>query len=699
MTKQGAAGAKWAWMGAARRAALLAALGLLAVPSGALAHPERPSYWPNPNPDTAVTPAAGGKVPNARTLDSAVTGQGPGDVRIVCQGTHGSVSMDRARDAIAVAKQGFRLRPTEPVTIYDNQRANHLLSINQALANRCRFHSVQAAVNASGNNDRVVIMPGRYTEPASRAAPTNDPRCAPSLYQTQANGQTAPSFEYQATCPNDQNLIYVQGREIAGPPPDPPLDNRQGIPASELGPCLRCNFQIEGSGPRPEDVILDAGKNYINPLNAGAKPGAAVGRCTNPDTCYTKHVVLRADRADGFVAKNLLTRGGREFGIYTEEIDGYLLDKTKFFWNADYGQLSFTSDHGVIQNCEGFGSGDSVVYPGAAPETGSQADTSFYPDAPRYNTTVTKCDLHGSALGYSGSMGNAVRITDNDIYGNVTGIASDTLSSGGHPGFPADSSQIDHNMIYSNNLDLYVDRPPVEPLVPVPLGTGIIYPGMNDARVHHNRIFDNWRFGAMLFAVPDALTSAGGAEGNVNPGISCPGAPQNGISTSCGNQFFANAMGRPPAGFRFPAALDAFGADHSTGPGPKPNGLDFWWDEFSGNTKDCWFNNNGFDGTPGSITGPGAGAPPSVLPSNCSTSVGGGDPVKTQYLIECSNGPDNDTGPTDCDWWRPAPKPQTAAASRAAAKQTTAFRRYARTKEAHRLLDRMKDLAAVEGHP
>ena len=134
-------------------------------------------------------------------------------------------------------------------------------------------------------------------------------------------------------------------------------------------------------------MILDAGKGYANPSSPGAKPGGAAG-CDNPDNCYTKHVVLRADRADGFVATNLLTRGGREFGIYTEEIDGYLLARTKFFWNADYGQLSFTSDHGLIRNCEGFGSGDSVVYPGAAPETGSQADTSFYPDAPRYNTVV-----------------------------------------------------------------------------------------------------------------------------------------------------------------------------------------------------------------------------------------------------------------------------------------------------------------------
>ncbi len=461
---------------------------------------------------------------------------------------------------------------------------------------------------------------------------------------------------------------------------------------------MRCNFQIEGSGPRPEDVILDAGKGYVNPSSPGAKPGGT-GGCDNPDDCYTKHVVLRADRADGFVARNLLTRGGREFGIYTEEIDGYVLARTKFFWNADYGQLSFTSDHGQIRNCEGFGSGDSVVYPGAAPETGSQADTSFYPDAPRYNTVVRWCDLHGSALGYSGSMGNAVRITQNHIYGNVTGIASDTLSSAGHPGFPADYSRIDHNRIYSNNLDLYVDNPPVEPLVAVPLGTGIIYAGMNDARVNNNYIFDNWRNGSMLFAVPDAVTSGGGAEGNINPGISCPGAPDNGISTSCGNQFDTNHMGRAPSRFNFPGAVSMFGNDHSSGPGPHPNGTDFWWDEFVGNTGNCWFDNVGADGTAGSVTGPGTGTPPDPLPSNCNTSVGSGDPAKEAYLIECSNGPDNDTGPTDCDWWRPAPRPTSVSARSENAQRKQAFRNYAETDQAHDLLDRMTGFAGFEDRP
>jgi hypothetical protein len=620
----------------------------LALPTLAFAHLERPSYWPDPAPDTGVTPAAGGEVPTARSLSSAVTAAGPGDVLVVCQGPEGGDSLDALEASVTKArKQGYRLRPSQDKIKLSKNKASELREINAALAEECAYDSVQRAVFDAGNNDRIVIMPGRYTEPQSRSAPENDPACNPSLLQEDASGDLAPSYEYQVTCPNDQNLIYVQGRAVAGDPTVPPLSDRQGIPAQELGPCVRCNLQIEGSGVKPEDVILDGGTDYEG-RGPRAKPGD-----------YAKHVVLRVDRADGFVGRNFLMRGAREHGFYAEEVDGILLDRVKFFWAADYGHLSFTTDHNRVQNCEGFGAGDAVVYPGGSPETGSQA-TDFYPDAPRENTVITKCDLHGSALGYSGSMGNAVRITNNHVYGNSTGIQSDTLSSAGHPGFPTDSSEIDHNYIYSNNLDLYRANSPVEILVPVPIGTGILYPGMNDANVHHNWIFDNWRDGAMLFSVPDALTNGGGAEGDIFPGVSCPGAPENGISTSCNNRFHHNKLGRAPNGVRLPPkALNKFGNVHAHDDAQPatPNGNDFWWGEFfDANTGNCWFSNTGANGTAGSVTGPGEAGrspadPPQALPSNCETSVGSDDSAKLEYLIECSNGPDEDTGPNDCDWW------------------------------------------------
>jgi hypothetical protein len=662
----------------------------VALPGVAMAHLERPSYWPDPAPDTSVTPPAGGAVPFARPLTSAVTGKGPGDVRVVCQGKRSlKLALRSIRDA---RTNGYRVRPSQPKVFYGKKQARRMASINRKLFKRCGYDSIQQAVVDSGNNDRVVIMPGRYTEPRSRRAPKDDKRCNPELLQTDASGDATPSFAYQSKCPNDQNLIYVQGREVVGEPLAAPKEDRQGIPEQELGKCVRCNLQIEGSGAKPTDVIMDAGKKY-----EGSGPEAK-------PLGYAKHVVLRVDRADGFVGRNWTTRGGLEFGFYTEETDGTLLDRTAFYWNADYGHLSFTSDHQLVKNCDGMGAGDAAIYPGAAPETGSQA-TDFYPDAPRANTVITKCDMRNSALGYSGSMGNAVRITNNHIYGNTTGIASDTLSSAGHPGFPADSAEVDHNFIYSNNFNVYSKDAPVKPLVTVPIGTGIIYAGFNDAKVHDNWFFDNWRDGTMLLAVPDALTSYGGPEGEVYPGVSCAGAPDNGISTSCGNRFFNNRMGQVPPGFTFPDALDQFKTPHgAAGSQALPNGNDFWWDEFPTNSANCWYGNTGVDGMPGSVTGSGEagqapGTPPNPLP-DCSggedpgSSVGNGDPAKEQYLVDCSEGPDDETGPLDCDWWTPPPPPGSGAARRRSAEFTRAARAYSSSAEGHRMLQRMRALAA-----
>ena len=680
-----------------RRRAQILAIGTLsaglAVPSVVSAHLERPSYWPDPRPDSSITPPAGGAVPTARPLSSAVKAAGPGKVRVVCQGRKGRLSLSLLKTSINEARtQGFRIRPSQPVIRYTPAQGRRLLKLNQKLAKRCRFDSVQHAVTASGNNDRVVIMPGHYTEPASRAKPLNDSACNPRLLQRDASGDPTPSYAYQVTCPNDQNLVHVQGRAIKGEPLAAPRDDRQGIPEQELGACMRCNFQIEGSGVKPEDVILDAGDKYEG-SGPEARPAA-----------HAKHVVLRVDRADGFVARGMLLRGGLEFGFYAEETDGVLLERMKLFWNADYGHLSFTTDHHVVQDCDAMGAGDAAIYPGAAPETGSQA-TSFYPDAPRANTIIRRCDMRNSALGYSGSMGNAVRITDNHIYGNATGLTSDTLSSAGHPGFPADSVEVDHNFFYANNFNVYDAKSPVKPLVGVPVGAGIVFAGMNDSRVHDNWFFDNWRFGTMLLAVPDALTSYGGAEGTVHPGISCAGAPGNGISTSCGNDYFANRMGQAPAGFEFPEPLARYGVPHSeTAKAAMPNGLDFWWDEFITNRWNCWYGNVGADGTGGSVTGSGdagglPGLPPNPLPdcgggADQDLSMGNGDVAKELYLIDCANGPDENTGPLECDWWQPPAKPGSDTARRRARAVAEASRRFAATPQAQELRRRMEALAA-----
>jgi hypothetical protein len=649
----------------------------LALPGLALAHIERPSYWPDPAPDTTVSPPAGGKVPKVRPLAKAVTGKGPGEVRVVCVGNNGKRSLKLLAKSVRKAKKGFKVRPSQERKKLSKKKAAKLLKQNRKLAKQCEYSEIQPAVTDSGNNDRVVVMPGVYREPTSRSAPLNDPKCA-DMTQQDSGGAETPSYRYQVTCPNDQNLVYVAGRAVPdAPPPEPPLDNRQGIP--DEGPCVRCNLQLEGSGPMPTDVIVDGGGSYVG-KGPEARPGS-----------LDKHVDIRVDRADGFVVHNLTTRGALEHGIYVEETDGYRIDTVKMFWAADYGNLTFTSDHGLYTNCDGFGSGDAVLYPGAAPETGEQADLSFYPDAPRINTVVRKCDMRGSVLAYSGSMGNAVRITKNHVYGNAAGLSTDTVSAGGHPGFPADSVEIDRNLIYSNNLDLFEADPPVDPVVGVlPVGTGVFWAGHNNGRVHDNWIFDNWRAGTFLLSVPDALVTP---EGNVNPGVSCPTAPE--LTTSCGNQYFDNHMGRAPKGFKMPKAARKFGNPVGGKKGKLPNGTDFWWDEAATNTGNCWFDNVGVDGTERSVTGAGAGDGADALPADCATSVGAGDAVKLSYLFACFLAREGDLPPESCDWYDVPPKPGSPAARAKAKRWERGARKFLETERATELEERLDEVTGI----
>ena len=55
------------------------------VCASAWAHVERPAYWPDPAPDTSISPPAGGKAPKARSLKSALRKRAPGETRVVCQ--------------------------------------------------------------------------------------------------------------------------------------------------------------------------------------------------------------------------------------------------------------------------------------------------------------------------------------------------------------------------------------------------------------------------------------------------------------------------------------------------------------------------------------------------------------------------------------------------------------------------------------
>src|SRR6266550_2412957 len=198
---------------------------------------------------------------------------------------------------------------------------------------------------------------------------------------------------------------------------------------------------MEGSGVSPDDVTIDAGDTSsgdhgpINPV---------------------KDVGIRADRADGFVLRNVKVRHATEHDVYVLETDGYLLDRFKTFYAGAYGVLTFVEDHGLMENCDAAGNGDSGLYPGAGAKTNAGRDTKWYPVA-RYSQEIRNCDSHHNSGGYSGTNGNATHIDHNNFYDNALGFTTDVFTAPGHPGFPQDSDLIEDNDFYSNNFNPYVE--------------------------------------------------------------------------------------------------------------------------------------------------------------------------------------------------------------------------------------------------
>jgi hypothetical protein len=587
------------------------------IPGVAQAHVERPSYWPLPGPDCSISPCAGGSVPMARSLASAVDASRPGTTRVVCHAD----SLTRLEASIAHARRsGYYVRPSDHRTFSADQ-AQQLLTINTKLFEMCRYHQIQPAVTASRNNDRVVIMPGLYTEPASRAKPTDDPACEQDKITDNTGGDItgAVSYAYQVHCPNDQNLIAVIGRGLgSGEDPHPPLVDRHGIP--NLGPCVRCNLQVEGSGVKANDVVIDAGR---------------VSSGNGPPIGAKKDVGIRADRADGFVLRNVLVRHAAEHDIYVIETDGYLLDRFKAYWAGDYGVLTFVGDHGLMQNCDAVGSGDSGLYPGAGAKTSAGRDTSFYPTS-RYSQEVRYCDSHHNLAGYSGTDGSATHVDHNNFYDNALGFTTDVFTAAGHPGFPQQGDLVEYNNFYSNNFNPYLSGSPIRPAQPEPVGTGLWIAGGNDNVVRYNHFYDNWRRGAMLFAVPDA-TVCGPVIGSSVP---VPGCDPLAFSTSYRNRFYGNVMGVAPGGV------------------VAPNGVDFWWDAFPTNTGNCWYANTAAPG--GKVT-----ASPSPLPNCVLPSIGLGS-LNELELVACF-GAVQTVGydPTLCPWFTTPHKPGTGTTSSA----------------------------------
>jgi hypothetical protein len=488
---------------------------------------------------------------------------------------------------------------------------------NQALLRQCRFGSIQDAINSiSKRRTSVYVLPGVYHETkwadrkrseycSNLETASDDPLDAASYIGSitdpltgQANAESDPialSYSDQRRCAHNLNLIAIFGDST---PKNGSIDCDSRF----------CGTQVVGTGRRMRDVLLD---NRFTKLNA-----------------------LRADRMSGFYLRNLTVQQAEFNSIYILESDGFVVDRVIARANDEYGILAFASDHGVIKNSDTYFNGDSGIYPGSASDVNG-ANKNFTPT--RYSIVIKNNKSHHNTLGYSGTAGNSVYAHDNEFAYNATGIATDSLFPG-HPGLPQDHARWSRNRIHSNNINYfekYVDTgvcaKPMEergymqgavcPVIPTPVGTGVLIAGGNYNSTDGNWIYNNWRYGTMQFLVPAALRDEYD--------------PLKQTDTSHHNHTVGNKMGIRPDG----------GIAH--------NGQDHWWDDQG--MGNCWEKNTY---SRGHRTDNFLLDPPSCADGGSINPIG--FPVKDADFLSCSQYDRNDPvlrHPPACSWFDSPTRP------------------------------------------
>ena len=393
-------------------------------------------------------------------------------------------------------------QPTHP---HEPPPAPRLLSFNEKLLAKCKTNSdPDGGQRARGNNDRVVIMPGLLHRAAVAQVPDQRPEVPrPAAAERRAVERRRCPTPTRSTCPNDQNLIALHGRAGSGPgrTRQPPRWDRRGIPT--WARCIRCNVQIEGSGAKPDDVIIDAGAYPVGQRGPESRRGQGRRHPRRP-----RRRLRARQRQDA--------RTRKEHNIYVLESDGYLLDRFKTYYAGEYGVLTFVSDHGVIAELRRRRPRRLGLVPRRRARRPARRPAKAPAPTTRRSTAAT---CRHSASGYSGTAANGVWHAPQQLLRQHARLHHRRLHRLGPPGLPQDSDLVENNNFYSNNFNLYVAGSDVEPDRPGAGRHGAWIAGGNNNVVRHNHFWDNWRRGAMLFAVPDAVVCGPGAGGNEQNGL------------------------------------------------------------------------------------------------------------------------------------------------------------------------------------
>ena len=255
-------------------------------------------------------------------------------------------------------KRGYDIRPTDHRTLHRARRARAAAASQPAALRALPLPRDPAGGHGVGQQ-RPRRRHARRSTPSRRARkPTHDPavRQVPDAQSDTGDPRRACRYAYQSNCPNDAEPRRGHRPRASAPGTDPrPAAGRTGTASRTSARASAATCRSRAPASAPTTSIID-GRRRVESGNGG--PSASARR--------TSASVV--DRADGFVAAQRDRAPRRPSTTSTcSRPTATCFDRFKTFYAGEYGVLTFVEDHGLIENCEAAGNGDSGLYPARAP--------------------------------------------------------------------------------------------------------------------------------------------------------------------------------------------------------------------------------------------------------------------------------------------------------------------------------------------
>ena len=196
----------------------------------------------------------------------------------------------------------------------------------------------------------------------------------------------------------------------------------------------------------------------------------------------TGHLRMRQPMIHDLTIRGITIRNFINNGLFTENIDRFVIDDVESVGNKNYGIFPTLSKNGVVSHNHVSGSEDAGLW----------VETSE-------NVSVTNNLLEGNVIGMEVSNSDDISVSENESRGNSVGFGVFLLSGlfADHPGLKRITLR--NNSVHDNNKENTAR--PGSLAAELPSGTGIMFLGADDSHITRNHVENNDLTGIALVDV------------------------------------------------------------------------------------------------------------------------------------------------------------------------------------------------------